>query len=259
MARPRRCRRVCAEPACQGFSPRGAESPSTVVLTVDEYEAVRLVDYEKRTHEQCAAQMEISRTTVTEIYERARFKISDSLVNGKALAISGGDYRVCRGERTRGCGQSCPWAREAERSMNGKGEVSMRIAVPYDGGMVFQHFGHTEQMKLYDVENGQIVREQLADTAGSGHGALAGFLSGLEVDVVICGGIGGGARDALAQAGIRLCGGASGDAGGAVRAFLAGELEDRPDARCGHHDHEHHGHCGEDRHGCGGNGGGCGG
>ena len=84
MARPTRCRRVCAEPDCHGFAPQRMTGGETVILTVDEYEAIRLVDYEKRTHEQCAAQMEISRTTATEIYESARFKIADSLVNGKA-------------------------------------------------------------------------------------------------------------------------------------------------------------------------------
>lgn len=93
MARPSRCRRVCGEPTYHSFAPSGEGHTGTVTLSVDEYEAIRLIDYEKRTHEQCAAQMEISRTTATEIYESARFKISDSLVNGKALIISGGHYR----------------------------------------------------------------------------------------------------------------------------------------------------------------------
>ena len=75
----------------------------------------------------------------------------------------------------------------------------MRIAVPYENGQVFQHFGHTSQVKIYDAEDGKIVKEQVADTTGSGHGALAGFLSGLKADVLICGGIGAGAQDALAQ------------------------------------------------------------
>ena len=82
----------------------------------------------------------------------------------------------------------------------------MRIAVPFEGGMVYQHFGHTEQIKVYDVENGKIVKEQVMDTQGHGHGALAGFLSGLNVQALICGGIGGGARMALAEAGITLYG-----------------------------------------------------
>lgn len=136
----------------------------------------------------------------------------------------------------------------------------MRIAVPYEDGQVFQHFGHTEQMKIYDTEHEQIVKAQVADVTGSGHGALAGFLSGLKVDVLICGGIGSGAQEALAQAGIKLYGGVAGRADDAVRAFLTGALSYQADVQCNHHGHEHHGgHCGEDKHGCAGNGGSCGG
>ena len=127
----------------------------------------------------------------------------------------------------------------------------MRIAVTYENGQVFQHFGHTAQFKLYDVEDGKIVRQQVVDTAGSGHGALAGLLSGQKVDVLICGGIGGGAQAALAQAGIKLCGGVTGSADDAVRAYLAGTLDYSAEAQCSHHEHGDH-HCGEDRHGCGG-------
>ena len=259
MARPTRCRRVCVEPDCSGFVPRTGTGAGEVVLTVDEYEVIRLVDYEKRTHEQCAAQMEISRTTATEIYESARFKLSDSLVNGRALVIAGGHYRVCRGDREQGCGRNCRWA--VQTKLCEKGELAMRIAVPYEDGQVFQHFGHTRQMKIYDTEHEKIVAEQLADTTGSGHGALAGFLSGLKVDVLICGGIGAGAQEALAQAGIELYGGVTGAADEAVRAFLAGRLDYQADVQCSHHDHGHHGggHCGEDPHGCPGNGGRCGG
>lgn len=261
MARPTRCRRVCAEPACSGFVPRGASGAGEAVLTVDEYEVIRLVDYEKRTHEQCAAQMEISRTTVTEIYESARFKLSDSLVNGKTLVIGGGHYHVCQGDRERGCGRNCQWT--LQTTLSEKGECTMRIAVPYEDGQVFQHFGHTQQMKIYDTENGRIVEEREADTTGSGHGALAGFLSGLKVDVLICGGIGTGAQEALAQAGIKLYGGVTGRADDAVKEFLEGRLNYQPHVQCSHHGQEHHGrhgqgHCGEDKHGCAGNGGGCG-
>ena len=129
----------------------------------------------------------------------------------------------------------------------------MKIAVTYENGQVFQHFGHTEQFKLYDVENGAVVSAQVVDTNGSGHGALAGFLRERGVDALICGGIGGGARSALAQAGIRLYPGAAGDADGAVTALLAGTLSYDPDTMCDHHDHgeghdcAHHG----GRHSCG--------
>ena len=136
----------------------------------------------------------------------------------------------------------------------------MKIAVPYEDGLVFQHFGHTGQFKVYDVENGQITGEQVVAPTGGGHGALAGFLSGLEVDTLICGGIGAGAQEALAQAGIRLFGGVTGGADEAVRALLAGTLNYQADVRCSHHAHHgEHGGCGEDKHGCTGSGGHCGG
>lgn len=127
----------------------------------------------------------------------------------------------------------------------------MKIAVTYAGGAVFQHFGHTAQFKIYEIEDNRIVSAQVIDTNGSGHGALAGLLAELGVDTLICGGIGGGAQMALAEAGIRLFGGIAGDADAAVEAFLAGELEYNPNVRCSHHDHHHGGEhtCGS--HGCG--------
>ncbi len=130
----------------------------------------------------------------------------------------------------------------------------MKIAVTYDNGSIFQHFGHTGQFKLYDVEDGRIVSAQVIDTNGSGHGALAGILRYLGAEVLICGGIGGGARMALAEAGIRLYGGVSGSADAAVEALLAGRLDYDPDVRCSHHDHGHEGahSCGS--HGCGSHG-----
>lgn len=127
----------------------------------------------------------------------------------------------------------------------------MIIAIPYQSGQVFQHFGHTVQFKLYQVEEGKITNKMLIPTGGSGHSALAGLLSRLKVDCLICGGIGGGAQAALAEAGIRVYGGVTGDADAAAQALAKGELQYDPNARCDHHDHEHdHGHtCGE--HGCG--------
>ena len=134
----------------------------------------------------------------------------------------------------------------------------MKIAVTYENGNVFQHFGHTEQFKLFDVENGNIVKEQIVDTNGQGHGALAGFLSESGVDILICGGIGGGAKNALAEAGIKLFCGVMGNADDAVKSYLEGSLEFNPDFHCEHHEHHGEGHsCGENKHGCSGNGGKC--
>ena len=131
-----------------------------------------------------------------------------------------------------------------------KGTYTMRIAVTYDNGLVFQHFGHTESFKLYDVEDGKIINEEVVSTNGNGHGALAGFLSAYKVDTLICGGIGGGAQTAFTQAGIRFYGGVNGSADAAVHALLTGTLGYDPCVKCSHHDHGDEGHnCGN--HGCG--------
>ena len=126
----------------------------------------------------------------------------------------------------------------------------MRIAVTYENGQIFQHFGHTAAFKVYDVENGAVVHSEVVSTNGSGHGALAGVLNVLKAEVLICGGIGGGAQMALAQAGIKLYGGVAGDADAAVQAYLDGQLDYNPNVRCTHHDGHGEGHtCGS--HGCG--------
>lgn len=97
MARPQRCRIICEKPAVTEFSPDEKKALEPVVLTLDEFEVIRLVDKEKQTHEQCAKQMGISRSTATEIYESARKKIADCLVSGYPLRIEGGNYRFCDG------------------------------------------------------------------------------------------------------------------------------------------------------------------
>lgn len=121
----------------------------------------------------------------------------------------------------------------------------MIVAVTYENGQVFQHFGHSESFKLYTVENGAVSSSRVVATEGEGHGALAGFLLHHGVTDLICGGIGGGARDALGEAGIRLYPGVTGEADRAVEALLAGTLTYDPETRCTHHDHE-------EGHGCGG-------
>lgn len=114
----------------------------------------------------------------------------------------------------------------------------MRIAVAYDKGEIFQHFGHTEEFKVYEVEDNKVVSSQVVGSEGQGHGALAGLLSGKGIDVLICGGIGGGAQAALAERGIELCSGASGSADEAVEAYLRGELQSAG-CTCDHHGEGH--------------------
>lgn len=124
----------------------------------------------------------------------------------------------------------------------------MKIAVTYEAGLVFQHFGHTSKFKIYEVENGEVTESRIVDTMGQGHGALAGFLLSNKVDTLICGGIGMGARNALASAGIKLYGGVSGECDETVELYLAGDLNYNPDVKCNHHG-EGHG----ESHTCGGN------
>ena len=225
MPRPVRCRRIGQMPAFRSFSPDDALDADVIRLTLDEYETLRLMDAEGMNQEACAIRMNVSRTTVTAIYESARRKIATALVQGNRLQIAGG------------CCEFTPVPPPEHLMM--KGSQNMRIAIPYEQGEIFQHFGHTEQFKLYDVENGTIIREQIVNTNGSGHGALAGFLQAAQADALICGGIGGGAQMALAEAGIQLYAGVAGSADAAAKALAAGSLEYDPDARCDHHDHHH--------------------
>ena len=123
----------------------------------------------------------------------------------------------------------------------------MKIAVTYDNGNIFQHFGKTENFKVYEVEDNQVVSSEVIGSNGTGHGALAGLLSEQGVDVLICGGIGAGAQNALKAAGIRFYGGVQSEADKAAADFLADRLAYDPAVRCEHHGEGHgHGH----GHGC---------
>lgn len=257
MARPTKCRKVCHFPGTLEFRPgKEGEDLPPVVMTVDEYETIRLIDKEGFSQEQCSTFMQIARTTVQKIYESARKKIADSIVDGRILRIEGGDFWLCDGQNA-GCGDArCFKPMYVQQYQKPKGENMMRVAVTYENGEIFQHFGHTKQFKVYDIQDGAILSAEVVDTAGQGHGALAGVLGALHADVLICGGIGGGAQAALTAAGIRWYGGAGGNADEAVAAFLAGKLDYDPEARCSHHDGEahsckEHGHGG---HGCGSHG-----
>ena len=239
MSRPLKKRRVCALPRSSHFLPdtiSSGEMLPPVKISLEEYECIRLLDYEGMTQEEASVRMGVARTTVTSIYESARKKIADSLVDGKRLQISGGAYQL---------------KEIFNLGVIKKGLNIMRIAVTYEEGNIFQHFGHTEQFKLYDVEDGKIVSSQVVDTNGSGHGALAGFLKAAGADALICGGIGMGAQMALAEAGIKLYGGVQGSADEAAKTLAEGNLNYDPDAKCDHHGHGEDHDCGHADHECG--------
>ena len=139
MPRPMKWRNVCCLPETNRFGPLGSSAGTCehIVMTVDEYETVRLIDLEGLTQEECAAQMNVARTTVQGVYNTARQKIADSLVNGKALWIEGGEYRLCDGHgkncgrghcgrhRNRGEGCRAPaWDTTAAQSNAENGELS---------------------------------------------------------------------------------------------------------------------------------------
>lgn len=248
MPRPSKRRRICDLPPCRRFEPHGAlEESLPVILTLDEYETIRLIDFLSLTQEQCAVQMGVARATVQAIYGSARAKMARSLVMGIPVEIGGGDVELCgRGKESGQC-TVCPGRGRIKNGRN----TFMKIAVTYDNGQIYQHFGHCAQFKLYEIEGGKVVSAKIIDATGSGHSLLAGFLMMNGVDDLICGGIGGGAQVALKGFGIKIHGGVQGDADAAVASLLAGTLEASDAPNCSHHD-EHHGadhECGE--HGCG--------
>ena len=258
MPRPTKPRRICQIPSTVIFKPchKGEVVEDIVVMTLDEYETIRLMDELGFTQEECAMQMDVARTTVQSIYESARKKIACCLVNSKTLLIEGGTYDICTHSQIC-CGKNCK-KQQCEskccnklKKINEMEDDNMKIAVTYNNGEVFQHFGHSEKFKIYEVNEKKVVSSKVVDTNGSGHGALAGFLKELGVNTLICGGIGGGAKTALAEAGIEIFPGVKGETDKSVEELLAGKLIYNPDTKCSHH-HEGGEHsCGNHDHSCG--------
>lgn len=113
MARPTKCRRICHMPLVQEFTPTGQPEDEPIILNLDEYEAIRLMDREGMSQQECSKRMGVARTTVQKIYEAARRKVADALVEGRPLKIQGGDFQLCEGndcleqECFKRCGHGC--------------------------------------------------------------------------------------------------------------------------------------------------------
>jgi len=120
-----------------------------------------------------------------------------------------------------------------------KEATAVKIAVTYENGEVFQHFGHTENSKIYHIEDGRVVSSEVVPTNGVGHGSLAGFLKERGVSALVCGGIGGGARKIMKDSGIELYPGVHGAADELAAALASGTLSYDPDAMCDHHGEDH--------------------
>lgn len=209
MPRPCRQRRIRKFPDYWVFTADGSVNDELITMGVDEYEVIRLIDYEGMNQEECAASMGVARTTVTSIYTSARSKLSKLIIEGKKLRITGGAYHICSG---------------ADIEISRKREGAVRIAVPYENGQVFRHFGRSREFKLYDISAGRIIEERIVQSTEGGHGSLVGMLKELSVDKLICGGIGAGARTAVSEAGMELYHGRDGVADDVVMAFLAADL-----------------------------------
>ena len=189
-----RCRKriVCKEPDVKVFIPQQNDNSEMLIMTVDEYESIRLIDLEGFSQEECANKLGVARTTAQLIYNNAREKIAKALVMGKGLQIEGGNYVLCDGSpHCKKCHLTKSYLNQ--RQLQEKENGIMRIAVTYDNEEVFQHFGRTENFKVYEIENNQVISSEVISSNGQGHGALAGVLATNQIDVLICGGIGGGA------------------------------------------------------------------
>lgn len=248
MARPEKVRMVSELPRFTEFISVNSEGEKSknggmIRLSVEEYELVKLMDYDGKTQEECASSMGVSRGTIQVLYQEARKKIARHLVEGLTLEVKGGNYQIHEESFS---GKNCSVSHcNIKKQIESRGKRIMKIAVTYDNGVVFQHFGHTETFKVYNVEEGVIISSEIINTNGQGHGALANFLFNGGVDVLICGGIGGGARNALAEVGIELYPGAHGDADEQVKSFIEGKLKYDPNTMCNHHSHEEGHSCGQ--------------
>ena len=134
----------------------------------------------------------------------------------------------------------------------------MKIAVTYDNGEVFQHFGHTEQFKIYEIENDKVINEEIIDTNGTGHGLLGKLLISRGVNALICDGLGSGARNILEENTIKVYPGVVGNVDKVIEDYINDRLNYDENKKCDHHEHEHEHNCeshdcSKDKGGCSGN------
>ena len=241
MARPVKERMIC--PRIQGYCFRGENGMLPVEIRLDELEALRWCDLEERPQEDAAQAMKVSRGTLQRLLYSAHQKIAFALLYGRTIRTEGSALSgTCEKKYCRFCsGKFCHHHK--------RGEKRMKIAITCEHNQVFPHFGHTPEFAVFTAEEGKVVSKTLLNCGDTGHGALAGLLQKEGIELLICGGIGGGAQIALAEAGIRLIGGASGSVDEVISTYLNGKLEINPDFQCHHHGHETTHSCGP--HGCG--------
>ncbi len=227
MPRPRKCRKVCQMPSTQGFAPIGAmPDASAVTLTVDEYEAVRLIDKEGFSQEACGSYMNIARTTVQQIYTSARKKIADALVDGLILRIEGGDYQLCSGEEDYcGCG-GCQKHRQHRCCLSQQEEKPMKIAIPLDENQQDVCITFARAPYFLFSENGstEILDNPAAEASGGAGLQAAQFLLDQHADVLITVRCGQNAADVFKAADLKVYQADGTDAQANLTALIEGKL-----------------------------------
>ncbi|MFA5612413.1 MAG: NifB/NifX family molybdenum-iron cluster-binding protein [Anaerolineaceae bacterium] len=240
MSRKPSLKTIRSAPAARVFCPSESNLSDTqgkIILLLEEWEALRLVDYMRLEQTVAALSMAISRQTVQMLLSSARTKLARAIVEGLPLRIQDNPKNTSK--------QHTPFM---------KRNTQMKIAVTTQHNQVFPHFGRTPEFSIVTAEDGKIVEENIIPAPAEGHGALIGFLVDQGVDVLICGGVGGGAVNSLRASGIQVYAGASGPVKEQVLSLLSGQLPQQGDADCDHHgehDHEHHHEHGHEGGDCG--------
>lgn len=227
MARKIARKRIGAKPIAKEFKPIIEKSIDPIIcekdtklsLDIEEWEAMRLVDYLNVERIKAANAMGISRQTINLLLKSARTKIARALVEGLSLSI---EHNL-----------NADFVLHDNRFLGRRKD--MKVAVTHEQGKIFEHFGRTQEFEIFNVEKGEIIESNIIGAPAEGHGAIVGFLNKQGVDVLICGGIGPGAVNSLKESGIAIYAGASGDVRVQVEAFLKGQLPEKGEANCNHH------------------------
>lgn len=217
MARNIQNKIIRSKPLSSSWIPSEENIYSAITISLEEWETIRLVDYNGLSQQDASYSMKVSRQTVQTLLQSARKKVARSLVESIPLNIKGGNF-----------------IEDIEERKN-----KMKVAVTFENGNIFSHFGRTPYFAIYNIENAKIENKDILKTPESGHGALVDFLLENKIETLICGGIGGGAVNALQKAGIDIYAGASGDADIQVNSFINGQLPHNGNANCNHHGHGH--------------------
>lgn len=250
MPRPRKWRKVCCLPQSKRFGPLDLpeDNVNSIKMTVDEYETIRLIDLDRFTQEECANQMNVSRTTVQGIYDDARKKLAASLVNGKVLWIEGGEYQLCN-DIENGCGRGC-----CRRSLYGLGlikteaqtqdkETNMKIAIPVDEqnleSNVCISFGRSPYFLIYTVETKEaaFLENEAASSQGGAGIKAAQVLVDNEIKTLLTPRCGENAEAVLHKADIAIYKTIEGTAQQNIEAFIEGTLSILNVFHAGHHGH----------------------